>query len=54
VHSRPSRPGPGLAERHGAQIGSVTGIYLPKWFAHKMPAIYAPLLVFLIYLHART
>ena len=35
----------GLAERFGAQSGSVTDIYLPKWFAHNMPAIHAPLLV---------
>lgn len=43
----------GLAERYGAQRGSVTDIYLPKWFAHNMPAIHTPLLVLMIYLHAR-
>ena len=43
----------GLAERYGAQSGSVTDIYLPKWFAHNMPAIHAPLLVLMTYLHAR-
>jgi hypothetical protein len=42
-----------LAERYGAQSGSVTDIYLPKWFAHNMPAIHAPLLVLMTYLHAR-
>jgi hypothetical protein len=43
----------GLAERCGAQHGSVTGIYLPRWFAHNMPAIHAPLLLLMAYLHAR-
>jgi hypothetical protein len=42
-----------LAERNGAQDGSVTDIYLPKWFAHNMPAIHTPLLVLMTYLHAR-
>lgn len=42
-----------LAERYGAQSGSVTDIYLPRWFAHNMPAIHAPLLVLMTYLHAR-
>ena len=42
-----------LAERCGAPSGSVTDIYLPKWFAHNMPAIHTPLLVLMIYLHAR-
>jgi Family of unknown function (DUF6064) len=28
-----------LAERYGAEHGSVTDIYLPKWFAHNTPAI---------------
>jgi hypothetical protein len=43
----------GLAERYGAQSGSVTDIYLPKWFAHNIPAIHTPLLVLMTYLHAR-
>jgi hypothetical protein len=43
----------GLAERYGAEKGSVTDIYLPTWFAHNMPAIHAPLLVLMAYLHAR-
>lgn len=43
----------GLAERYGAQSGSATDIYLPKWFAHNTPAIDAPLLVLTTYLHAR-
>ena len=42
-----------LAERYGAQHGSVTDIYLPRWFAHNMPAIHAPLLMLMGYLHAR-
>jgi hypothetical protein len=43
----------GLAERYGAEHGSVTDIYLPKWFAHNLPAIHAPLLLLMAYLHAR-
>jgi hypothetical protein len=31
----------------------VADIYLPKWFAHNMPASHAPLLVLMTYLHAR-
>lgn len=42
-----------LAERFGAETGSVTDIYLPPWFAHKIPAIHAPLLVLMTYLHVR-
>lgn len=42
-----------LAERYGAERGSVTDIYLPTWFAHRIPAIHAPLLVLMTYLHAR-
>lgn len=42
-----------LAERYGADSGSITDIYLPKWFAHNMPVIHAPLLVLMAYLHAR-
>ena len=42
-----------LAERCGAQSGSVTDIYLPKWFAHNMPAIHTPLLALMTYLHVR-
>jgi hypothetical protein len=39
---------------YGAEHGSLTDIYLPKWFAHNMPAIHAPLLVLIAYLHAGT
>jgi hypothetical protein len=42
-----------LAGRLGAQNGSVTDIFLPKWCAHNLPAIHAPLLVLTVYLHAR-
>jgi hypothetical protein len=42
-----------LAVRYGAESGSVTDIYLPKWFAHNIPAIHTPLLVLMTYLHAR-
>jgi hypothetical protein len=43
----------GLAERHGTRSGSVTDLYLPRWFAHNLPAIHAPLLVLITWLHAR-
>lgn len=42
-----------VAERLGAQRGSVTDIYLPKWFAHNLPAIHVPLLVVAALLHGR-
>lgn len=42
-----------LALRYGAETGSVTDIYLPRWFAHNMPAIHTPLLAWMTYLHAR-
>jgi hypothetical protein len=31
----------------------VTDIFLPKWLAHNLPTIHAPLLVLTVYLHAR-
>jgi hypothetical protein len=43
----------GLAVRLGAQNGSVTDIFLPKWFAHNLPVIHAPLIVLTVYLHTR-
>lgn len=42
-----------VAEHLGAERGSVTDIYLPRWFAHNLPAIHAPLIVVAVYLHAR-
>ncbi len=42
-----------LAERYGAERGSVTDIYLPTWFAHNMPVIHVPLLLLVAYLHTR-
>lgn len=42
-----------LAERLGAERGSVTDVYLPRWFAHNLPAIHAPLLVLAAFLHLR-
>ncbi len=42
-----------VAQRLGAESGSVTDIYLPKWFAHNLPAIHAPLLVLAVALHWR-
>ena len=42
-----------LAESFGADNGSVTDIYLPKWFAHYLPAIHVPLIVLAVSLHGR-
>lgn len=42
-----------LAKRYGAESGSVTDIHLPDRFAHNIPAIHAPLLVLMTYLHVR-
>jgi hypothetical protein len=42
-----------LAESLGAEHGSVTDLYLPKWLAHNLPAIHVPLLVLAAFLHGR-
>jgi hypothetical protein len=42
-----------VAERLGAERGSVTDIYLPRWFARNLPAIHVPLIGLAGYLHAR-
>jgi hypothetical protein len=42
-----------LARRLGDPTGSVTDIYLPKWFAHNLPAIHVPLIVISVVLHVR-
>ena len=42
-----------LAESLGAEHGSVTDLYLPKWLAHNLPAIHVPLLVLVAFLHGR-
>ena len=42
-----------LADSLGARSGSVTDIYLPRWFAHNLPAIHAPLIVLGAFLHGR-
>jgi len=42
-----------LAEQLGAERGTVTDIYLPRWFAHNLPAIHAPLLILAAFLHLR-
>lgn len=40
-----------VASRYGAERGGVTDIFLPKWFAHNLPAIHAPLLAVAVVLH---
>jgi hypothetical protein len=42
-----------VAQRLGAERAGVTDIWLPKWFAHNLPAIHTPLLLLAGYLHAR-
>ena len=42
-----------VAERAGAERGSVTDIYLPRWFARNLPAIHVPLILLAAYLHTR-
>ena len=42
-----------VAERLGAEHGSVTDIYLPRWFARNLPAIHVPLIGLAGFLHAR-
>jgi hypothetical protein len=42
-----------VAERPAAERGSVTDIYLPRWFAHNLPAIHVPLIGLAGFLHAR-
>jgi len=41
------------AEHVGAERGSVTDIYLPRWFARNLPAIHVPLIMLAGYLHGR-
>jgi hypothetical protein len=43
-----------MAVAAGADSGSVTDIYLPRWFARNLPAIHLPVLVFIGWLHGRT
>jgi hypothetical protein len=42
-----------VAERLGAERGSVTDIYLPRWFARNLPAIHVPVIGLAGFLHAR-
>ena len=42
-----------VAESLGAEDGSVTDIFLPRWFARNLPAIHVPLLLLMAYLHGR-
>jgi hypothetical protein len=43
----------GLAESMGADSGSVTDIFLPRWFAHNLPVIHVPLIGTAVWLHWR-
>ncbi len=42
-----------VAESLGAEDGSVTDIFLPRWFARNLPAIHVPLIVMAALLHGR-
>ena len=43
-----------LTQSLGAESGSVTELYLPKWFANNLPTIHVPLLALVVFLHGRT
>ena len=42
-----------VAKDLGAKRAGVTDIFLPRWFAHYLPVIHAPLLVLAAWLHGR-
>ena len=42
-----------VAESFGAERGSVTDIFLPRWLARNLPVIHVPLLVLAVVLHVR-
>jgi hypothetical protein len=42
-----------VAESLRVERGSVTDTYLPRWFAHNLPAIHVPLIALAVYLHVR-
>ncbi|CAN7242534.1 hypothetical protein [Arthrobacter sp. LjRoot14] len=42
-----------VAKKLGDETGSVTDIYLPKWFARNLPAIHVPLILLAAALHRR-
>ena len=42
-----------VAERLGIERGSVTDLYLPRWFARNLPAIHVPLICLAGFLHGR-
>ena len=42
-----------VAESLGADDGSVTDIFLPRWIAHDLPAIHVPLILLAAFLHGR-
>lgn len=41
------------AEALGAERGGITAIFLPKFFAHNIPAIHVPLIALAVVLHSR-
>jgi hypothetical protein len=42
-----------VAESLGADDGSVTDIFLPRWIARNLPAIHVPLILLAVFLHGR-
>jgi hypothetical protein len=42
-----------VAKSLGDATGSVTDIYLPKWFARNLPGIHVPLILLAVFLHWR-
>lgn len=42
-----------VAKNLGDGTGSVTDIYLPRWFARNLPGIHVPLILLAAFLHWR-
>jgi hypothetical protein len=42
-----------VAKNLGDATGSITDIYLPKWFARNLPVIHVPLILLAVFLHWR-
>lgn len=43
----------GVAESLGADRGTVTDVFLPRWLAKSLPAIHVPLMGLIAWLHLR-
>lgn len=43
----------GIRGKSDRRAGQAADIYLPKWFAHNLPAIHVPLIILAVFLHTR-